>query len=174
MSKKELHTGMRWNGDNLRNVINFAGGLNRSVAHLSWEEYEKLVADCGLKIFTKTGGEMVNIGDLIAWIDDELKVLRATGNPHREVKEATTEVLNGFIEPEPVFFNWLKKLTTEDPNQKTTYKLTKYGEHVAIHKHDEEGARLHALCYTPAELYDFILETCPLATFNRNTPENNV
>ena len=55
---------VRWTGDNLAEVIGFAG-LHKSVEGLRWEEYEKLVAEEGLKIFTLEGPMMASVGDWI-------------------------------------------------------------------------------------------------------------
>ena len=55
---------IEWTGKNLKEIIDFTG-QHPSVSHLSWSEYEKLVADKGLKIFTLEGSHMATIGDYI-------------------------------------------------------------------------------------------------------------
>ena len=54
----------KWTGDNLEEIIKFTG-LNESVSHLTWEEYEALVAEKGLKIFTLEGSHIATVGDFI-------------------------------------------------------------------------------------------------------------
>lgn len=56
---------IQWKGDNLKEVIEMIG-LNDSVKHLSWSEYEKLADENKkLKIFTLEGTMMASIGDWI-------------------------------------------------------------------------------------------------------------
>ena len=55
---------VRWNGDNLSEVIEFTG-LHESAQAFSWSEYELLVKDYGLKIFTLEGMMSADIGDMI-------------------------------------------------------------------------------------------------------------
>lgn len=55
---------VQWKGNNLKEVIEFTG-LNKSAHCLTWEEYEKLVMEKGLKIFTLEGSHMATIGDFI-------------------------------------------------------------------------------------------------------------
>jgi len=55
---------IKWTGKNLKEIIDFTG-LNSSVSHLSWEEYETFVAEKGLKIFTLEGPRMASVGDMI-------------------------------------------------------------------------------------------------------------
>ena len=55
---------VRWTGSNLRDVIEFAG-LHPSASKWTWEEYEKVVALEGLKIFTLEGPLMASVGDWI-------------------------------------------------------------------------------------------------------------
>ena len=45
---------VQWTGDNLREVIDFTG-LHPSAEKWTWEEYEAVVAQDGLKIFTLEG-----------------------------------------------------------------------------------------------------------------------
>lgn len=45
---------VQWTGDNLREIIDFTG-LHESAKKWTWEEYEKVVALQGLKIFTLEG-----------------------------------------------------------------------------------------------------------------------
>ena len=55
---------IKWDGDNLKEVIEFTG-LHPSVEKWSWEEYEQVVAEEGLKIFTLEGSHMATVGDMI-------------------------------------------------------------------------------------------------------------
>lgn len=55
---------IKWTGDNLAAVINFTG-LHHSARHWTWEEYDKIVATQGLKIFTLEGAMMADVGDMI-------------------------------------------------------------------------------------------------------------
>lgn len=53
-----------WNGDNLREVINLIG-LHPSAHKWTWEEYEEVVREQGLKIFMHSGSLMAEVGDYI-------------------------------------------------------------------------------------------------------------
>ena len=55
---------IQWTGNNLREVINFAG-LHPSAKKWTWDEYEQVVAEKGLKIFTMEGPLMASVGDFI-------------------------------------------------------------------------------------------------------------
>jgi len=55
---------IEWTGLNLKEIIEFTS-LNESVKDLSWNEYEKLVNEKGLKIFTLEGTMMASVGDYI-------------------------------------------------------------------------------------------------------------
>ena len=55
---------IEWTGSNLKEIIEFTS-LNESVKDLSWNEYEKLVNEKGLKIFTLEGTMMASVGDYI-------------------------------------------------------------------------------------------------------------
>lgn len=55
---------VKWTGDNLREVIGFTG-LHESAKKWSWEEYEEVVKEKGLKIFTLEGSLMASVGDWI-------------------------------------------------------------------------------------------------------------
>lgn len=55
---------LEWTGDNLKDIIEFTG-LHESALKWVWEEYEKVVFEEGLKIFTLEGTMMANIGDYI-------------------------------------------------------------------------------------------------------------
>lgn len=55
---------IQWTGENLREIIDFIG-LNVSIQDLSWTEYENLVREKGLKIFTLEGSCMASVGDFI-------------------------------------------------------------------------------------------------------------
>lgn len=55
---------VKWNGDNLKEVIEFTG-QHVTAQHYRWEEYCDLVDKHGLKIFTLEGSHMATIGDMI-------------------------------------------------------------------------------------------------------------
>lgn len=55
---------IRWDGDNLKEIIEFTG-LHPSAEKWSWEEYERVVDSEGLKIFTLEGSHMATVGDMI-------------------------------------------------------------------------------------------------------------
>ena len=64
-TKKPVTIGfVEWTGKNLLEVIRFTG-QNASAMDYKWEEYEDLVKDKGLKIFTLEGSHMATIGDMI-------------------------------------------------------------------------------------------------------------
>ena len=56
---------VQWNGDNLAEVVAFCGGVHDSALKWTWEQYEKVVAEEGLKIFTLEGPHLASIGDWI-------------------------------------------------------------------------------------------------------------
>jgi preprotein translocase subunit Sss1 len=55
---------VKWDGTNLKEIINFIG-LHESAKKWSWEEYEEVVKIQGLKIFTLEGPLVASIGDFI-------------------------------------------------------------------------------------------------------------
>jgi hypothetical protein len=56
---------IRWTGDNLREVIDFTG-LHPSADKWTWEEYEAVVREKGLKIFSLEGSKyIVTNGDYV-------------------------------------------------------------------------------------------------------------
>lgn len=55
---------VQWTGSNLKEVIDFSG-LHESAKKWSWEEYEKVVANDGLKIFTLEGKMNADVNDWI-------------------------------------------------------------------------------------------------------------
>ena len=55
---------IRWTGMNLQEVIAFTG-LHESAKKWTWEEYESVVENEGLKIFTLEGPLFAQIGDFI-------------------------------------------------------------------------------------------------------------
>lgn len=57
---------IRWTGNNLKECIDFVGGLHDSVNKITWTEYEALVKNHGLKInMFNRGWVYVNEGDYI-------------------------------------------------------------------------------------------------------------
>ena len=63
--KPVLIEAVNWTGDNLREIISFTGWHQSASSKWSWEEYERVVATNGLKIFTLEGSHMATIGDWI-------------------------------------------------------------------------------------------------------------
>ena len=55
---------VEWNGSNLREVIDFTG-QHPSASKWTWEQYESVVAEQGLKIFTLEGSHLASVGDMI-------------------------------------------------------------------------------------------------------------
>jgi hypothetical protein len=55
---------IQWTGENLREIIDIIG-LHPSANKWTWEEYENVVKEQGLKIFTLEGTMMASIGDYI-------------------------------------------------------------------------------------------------------------
>lgn len=55
---------IKWTGSNLKEIIDFTG-QHKSVKDTAWEDYEILVKEYGLKIFTLEGSHMASIGDFI-------------------------------------------------------------------------------------------------------------
>lgn len=62
--KPVIISAIQWNGNNLQEIIDFTG-LHPSAEKWSWEQYELVVKEEGLKIFTLEGAMMANIGDFI-------------------------------------------------------------------------------------------------------------
>jgi hypothetical protein len=54
----------QWDGNNLKEIINFTG-LHESARKWTWEEYEEVVRKDGLKIFTLEGALRATEGDYI-------------------------------------------------------------------------------------------------------------
>jgi len=55
---------VQWNGQNLKEIIDFTG-LNETAQKWDWEEFEQVVKQDGLKIFTLEGTMMANVGDYV-------------------------------------------------------------------------------------------------------------
>jgi hypothetical protein len=55
---------VEWTGDNLRDVIRFTG-RHESSLEWPWDEFERIVEQDGLKIFTLEGHHIATVGDLI-------------------------------------------------------------------------------------------------------------
>ena len=55
---------VKWDGTNLREVIDLIG-LHPSAKKWTWEEYEQVVKNEGLKVFTRGIQIMAQIGDTI-------------------------------------------------------------------------------------------------------------
>lgn len=68
--KPVIINAMRWNGENLKEIIAFTGWHHSAAKKWTWEEYEAVVRSEGLKIFTLEGPLMASIGD---WIIQGIK-----------------------------------------------------------------------------------------------------
>lgn len=55
---------IQWDGLNLKEIIDFSG-LHNSANKWTWEEYEEVVKQDGLKIFTLEGRMDASVGDYI-------------------------------------------------------------------------------------------------------------
>ena len=55
---------VQWNGQNLKEIIDFTV-LNETAQKWDWEEFEQVVKQDGLKIFTLEGTMMANVGDYV-------------------------------------------------------------------------------------------------------------
>lgn len=60
---------MQWTGKNLKEIIDWIG-LNESAEKWTWTEYEQVVKDEGLKLFTPTGVFILPIGEHIMKFPD--------------------------------------------------------------------------------------------------------
>lgn len=79
---------VQWNGGNLKEIIDFTG-LHESAHKWTWYEYEQVVKEGGLKIFTLEGPLMATPGD---WI---IKGVKGEFYPCKpDIFEATYEPVN--------------------------------------------------------------------------------
>jgi hypothetical protein len=62
--KPIVNEAIRWTGENLKEIIDFTG-LHPSAQKWTWEEYEEVVKNEGLKIFTLEGPLLASLGDYI-------------------------------------------------------------------------------------------------------------
>lgn len=58
---------IKWTGKNLREVIDLTGWNESASSKWTWAEYEQVVEEKGLKIFTPSGSVMADIGDWIIY-----------------------------------------------------------------------------------------------------------
>lgn len=63
--RPEIIQAIKWTGDNLWEVIIFTGWHESESSLWTWEEYEKVVAKRGLKIFGPQGPIEAEIGEYI-------------------------------------------------------------------------------------------------------------
>jgi len=63
--KPVVITAIQWDGNNLKEVIDWCGWHSSAKRKWTWEEYEGIVAKDGLKIFTLEGKMNADIGDWI-------------------------------------------------------------------------------------------------------------
>jgi hypothetical protein len=135
-----------WTGDNLREIIDFTG-LHPSAARWSWDEYEAVVRDEGLKIFTLEGPHIASAGD---WIVRGVKgefypvkpdIFATTYSPVSE-GSATTEPRHS--EALGLALDYIALLTLDG---------NRLGGFLIVHRMTtppllvDEGARLRALLY---------------------------
>ena len=73
----QLPSAIKWTGDNLREVISMTGWNESASSKWTWEEYEQIVREKGLKIFTSDGSVIANIGDWIVRDGNDCHVLQA-------------------------------------------------------------------------------------------------
>lgn len=132
---------IQWTGGNLKEIIDFTG-LNESALKWTWEEYEQVVKEKGLKIFTLEGPLMANIGDwIIKGIQGEfypcksdifeatyiaasqqvaLEREKAEAEKKAFAREMVTKFWNDFAQDSPYLDdflteNWLTEPQTEKP-----------------------------------------------------------
>ena len=72
----QLPSAIKWTGDNLREVISMTGWNESASSKWTWEEYEQVVKEKGLKIFTPDGSAMAGIGDWIVRDGNDCFVLQ--------------------------------------------------------------------------------------------------
>ena len=72
-----ISSAIKWTGDNLREVISMTGWNESASSKWTWEEYEQIVKEKGLKIFTPDGSAMAGIGDWIVRNGNDCHVLQA-------------------------------------------------------------------------------------------------
>lgn len=84
---------IKWTGENLKEIISFTG-LHPSAGKWTWEEYESVVKNEGLKIFTLEGPLMASIGD---WIIQGVKGEFYPCKP--DIFESTYEKVGERIDP---------------------------------------------------------------------------
>ena len=83
LQEYQLPSAIKWTGDNLREIINLTGWNESASSKWTWTEYEQVVAEKGLKIFTPDGSVMVDVGDWIIQNGKDCYVTRKTGYKSR-------------------------------------------------------------------------------------------
>ena len=84
----QLPSAIKWTGDNLREVINLTGWNESASSKWTWEEYEQVVKEKGLKIFTPDGAVIAAIGSWIVRDGNDCHVLQAY-QPWVSMKDVT-------------------------------------------------------------------------------------
>lgn len=77
---------VQWLGNNLKEVIDFTGWNPSALSKWTWEEYEGIVKEHGLKIFNSKGSEIVNVGDYICNNNGDLIIMGA----YKEYRKTAT------------------------------------------------------------------------------------
>ena len=90
-------TAIQWTGDNLKEIIDLVGWNESASSKWTWAEYEQVVADKGLKIFTPDGSVMAEIGDWIIWNGKDCYVTRQYQKPTDEAVQRAIEMLKEHI-----------------------------------------------------------------------------
>jgi hypothetical protein len=72
----DRQSAIKWTGDNLREVISMTGWNESASSKWTWKEYEQVVKEKGLKIFTPNGSVMAGIGDWIVRDGNDCFVLQ--------------------------------------------------------------------------------------------------
>jgi hypothetical protein len=77
----QFPSAIQWTGKNLREVIDLIGWNESASSKWTWAEYEQVVKEKGLKIFTPDGSVMAEIGDWIIQNGKGCYVTRHMGKP---------------------------------------------------------------------------------------------
>lgn len=88
---------IEWKGNNLREVIDYIG-RNESAMGWSWDHFEQVVKDNGLKIFTRVGSVIVDIGDSVGRNPDgSVFVIRQSEEAKqlKTLQQAARDLLDG-------------------------------------------------------------------------------
>ena len=106
--KTPFPSAIKWTGKNLREVIDLTGWNESASSKWTWAEYEQVVEEKGLKIFTPSGSVMADIGD---WIIYNGKDYYVTAQKN---KSATSEEVQEAIE----YFEDTLQFISGEPQEK--------------------------------------------------------